>query len=101
MNKIQRSVFVEGREWHDKSGGNSYFSYRLWVDGQIVHTEGMSYGYENAYEHDAVMWLLGSDYLPDTFTGTQIWHIRRDLGIDAYSTIKSVKKRELFKGEAN
>jgi hypothetical protein len=37
--KIQRSLFVEGREWFDKVNGNSYFSARIWVDGGQVARE--------------------------------------------------------------
>jgi hypothetical protein len=100
-NKINRSVFVEGREWFDKSAGNSYFSYRLWIDGEIVHIEESTYGYESAYEYDAILWLMGSDYLPDTFKGSRIWHVKRDLGVDGYASIKEVRKRDLFKKEVN
>jgi hypothetical protein len=98
-NKIQRSIFIEGRQWHD--GANHYFSYRLWVDGAIVHIQEISFGYESAYEFDAIQWLKDNDYLPDTFTGSMAWHVKRDLGIDGYAMIKDVKKRELFKKEAN
>jgi hypothetical protein len=101
-NKIERSVFVEGREWFDKSGGNSYFSYRLWIDGKIVHIEEFTYGYESAYEYDALKWLVENGYTNATeFRGSRIWHLAKDLGIDGYATIKEVRKRDLFKKEVN
>jgi len=100
MKKIKRSVFVDGREWFDKSGGNSYFSYRLFVDGELVHIQERTYGYESAYEYDALCWLVANGYTDATeFRGSRIRHLAKDLGIDGYASIKEVKKSELFKAE--
>ena len=100
-NKISRSVYVEGRQWVDKNAGECYFSYRLWVDGSIVHTQGIAYGYERQFENDAVDWLLSNGYAPDDVTATYLWHLRDALSVDTYASMATGAKRELFKGEAN
>ena len=46
-----RSIFIEGHLWFDKTGGNTYFSNRVWVNGKIAFTMGMEYGYDEQYSY--------------------------------------------------
>jgi len=93
-----RSIFIESREWFDKSGGNSYFSSRLWVNGQLVHITEMTYGYETAHIHDAIEKLIDLGYLLPEWS--QPYAIRA-CNIDLYIVKSDVLKRDLFKKEEN
>lgn len=95
--KIQRSLFIEGREWFDKVNGNSYFSARVWVDGEIVGVLPFQYGYGNQYEYEAQKWLLSEGYLPQEGKSNGLWTIARELGFDLYSSKAYHKKSEMFK----
>jgi hypothetical protein len=94
-NKINKSLFIEGREWHDKTYGNSYFSARIWIDGEIVGVLPFQYGYGDHYKSVAQRWLTEQGYLPASNRG--IWAFAEEFGFDYY-TVKSVtKKSEMFK----
>jgi hypothetical protein len=93
-----RSIFVETREWYDKTGGQCYYSSRIWVDGQLIYTTGMTYGYGSQCEYDATKILAYRGILPDTVGGRSIRWVR-DLGIDVYTVKYESKKRDLWKEE--
>lgn len=94
--KITRSLFIEGREWFDKSGGNSYFSARIWVDGEIIAVLPFQYGYGSVYEYEAQKWLLANDYLPEVTKARGLWSIAKEMGFDFYSVKSFVNKRDMF-----
>jgi len=95
-NQIQRSLFVETREWFDKTGGNSYFSARIWVDGQVVNVLPFQYGYGNHSEYVAQKWLLENDYLPQHNKHLGLSSIARDMGFDYYAFKTFTKKSDMF-----
>jgi hypothetical protein len=98
--KIERSVFIEARLWFDKSGGNTYFTARVWVDGHIVSTLPFQYGYGNQYLYEANEELVRLGYIGEEFTGKPLWVSTREaLGVDLYYSEAYVLKRELFKRE--
>ena len=95
--KIEKSLFIEGRLWFDKTYGNTYFSNRVWVDGKIAFEMGMEYGYDEQYAHRAIQELHSRGY----FEGEKvpsIWEIRDNMKIDLYKSATYGKKSELFKG---
>jgi hypothetical protein len=94
-NKINSSIFIEGRLWLDKLNGSTYYSNRVWVDGKIAFNMGMAYGYEEQYLHAAIQELHSRGY----FTGDKppIWELRDELGIAVYKSASYGKKSELFK----
>jgi hypothetical protein len=100
-NKIQRSLFVEGREWFDKTGGNSYFSARIWVDGGQVAILTFQYGYGDQYLYEAQKKLLELGYLPQEGKNRGLWSIAQELGFDFYSSKSESKKADMFKHYAN
>ena len=100
-NKIQRSLFIEGREWFDKVNGNSYFSARLWVDGGQVAILTFQYGYGDQFIYEAQKKLLELGYLPQENKNAGLWSIAKDLGIDYYSSKTNTKKSEMFKHYKN
>ena len=99
--KIERSLFVEGREWFDKVNGNSYFSARLWVDGGQVAILTFQYGYGDQYLYEAQKKLLELGWLPQEGKNQALSTIARELGIDFYASKSSAKKSEMFKHYSN
>jgi hypothetical protein len=97
-NKVNSSLFIEGRLWFDKINGNTYYSNRVWVDGKIAFSMGMAYGYEEMYLHAAIQELHSRGY----FTGDKpptVWDLRDGQGIAVYKSASYGNKRELFKGD--
>jgi hypothetical protein len=95
-NAVKRSVFIEAREWFDKVNGNSYFSARIWVDGEIVSVLPMQYGYESHYKTVAHQELIALGY----FTETQlisIVQLGKNEGVDIYTSKTNTNKSEMFK----
>lgn len=90
------SVFIEGREWFDKSGGNSYWATRLWVDGAVVVQLPMTYGYGEQYVQDSVFWLVNNGYLPVHQHPSEL----RKQGIAVYKSLTPTLKRDLFRAWA-
>lgn len=101
----QNSIFIECRMWYDKTWGNSYFSYRLWVDGQMITAESMSYGYENAYQLAAIERMIVLGYLPEiTGAGNQarqtrelpLYQVNHFYGVIIYTSQNYGLKKDLF-----
>lgn len=85
------SVFIEAREWFDKTGGNSYFSARISVDGKIVGHLPFQYGYGSQYEYEATKWLLENGYLSERIE--PLWQLRNS-GVAVYSVKYSATMKE-------
>jgi hypothetical protein len=99
--KIQRSLFIEGREWFDKTYGNSYFSARIWVDGGQVAILTFQYGYGDQYLYEAQKKLLELGYLPQEGKSAGLWTIAQEQGFDFYSVKSECKKADMFKKYPN
>ena len=95
--KIEKSVFIEGREWFDKVNGNSYFSARIWVDGGQVAILPFQYGYGDQFQYEAQKKLLELGWLPQENKNLGLWSIAKELGFDYYSSKSYTNKREMFK----
>ena len=95
--KIERSLFIECREWFDKINGNSYFSARLWVDGGQVAILPFQYGYGEQFIYEAQKKLLELGYLPQEGKNRGLWSIAEAQGFDYYTAKTSTKKAEMFK----
>lgn len=91
------SIFIEGRLWFDKSGGNTYFSNRVWVNGKLILIMPMEYGYERQYEHRALEELKKLGYI----NSSTRWELRDEQGIALYSVATYGKKSDLFKEGKN
>ena len=95
--KINRSLFVEGREWFDKVNGNSYFSARIWVDGGQVAILTFQYGYGEQYLYEAQRKLVELGYLSQESNTRGLWSIASELGFDFYCSKSETKKADMFK----
>ena len=94
--ELNRSIFVEARQWFDKSGGNSYFSARVWVDGVAVAVLPFQYGYESQYQYSAVSALVGLGVLPEDFANRPLWQAK-EFGFAVYSVIYEAKKADVVR----
>lgn len=95
--KIEKSLYVEGREWFDKINGNSYFSARVWVDGEMVGVLPFQYGYGDQYQYEAQRWLIEEGYLSEEMRNRALWSIASGLGFDFYASKAQHKKAEMFR----
>lgn len=94
-NPTPRSVFIEAREWSDKVNGNSYFSSRLWLDGEIALTlGGLHYGYGDFFIHQTLKAAADSGLIPANWDCVRAI---RDAGVSIYTAKKPSLKREMFK----
>jgi len=92
------SVFVECREWFDKTNGNAYYSARVSVDGVQVFCTGPSYGYESQFEYDVTKRLAKDGYIREEFADRPLWRLR-DAGVHVYAVKYSTGKRNLWPAE--
>ena len=95
--KVIRSVFVECREWFDKTGGNSYFSARVWVNGKWEITLPFQYGYEDHFKSVAVRALVEKGFFPKELETRALWVIAEQMLFDCYTSKAYTTKKEMFK----
>jgi len=90
MEITPQSIFVEARQWVDKTYGNSYFSARIQVNGETVGYLPFQYGYESAYRYAALKWLIENNYVQPEIRD---WY---DLSksVDLYAVIYDAKKTD-------
>jgi hypothetical protein len=96
---MPKSIFIESRFWFDRSGGNTYFSNRVWVDGAIAFQTGIEFGYGSQYETSAIDNLVAIGLLPVEQAGRPAYQIARNLGIHIYTVQSEVGKRLMFMPE--
>jgi hypothetical protein len=87
-----RSIFVQGRMWHDKANGNSYHAVRIWANGKHLIDIGMTYGYEDMYLQTALEWLKSFGLVSNDTR--HIYELRDTL--DIYNCVSWGLKKELF-----
>jgi hypothetical protein len=91
---IRGVVYVEAREWFDRSGGNSYFAGRVFVNGLQVAVMPFQYGYGSQFEHQAVWELNANGFLPVGFDlSAPLWRLR-DFGYVVHSVKYSATKAD-------
>lgn len=84
------SVFIEAKEWIDKTYGNSYFSARVYVDGQEVARLPFQYGYETMFEHQALKELNNIGLVSARY----LWELR-EAGIATYTAKTPANKQQV------
>lgn len=95
--KVVRSVFIECREWFDKTGGNSYFSARVWVNGKWEITLPFQYGYGDHFKSVAIRALVENDFIPKRYEDRALWVIAEEMLFDCYTSKAETKKNQMFK----
>lgn len=59
MNKLPTNIHLSVRRWRDKTHGNSYFSARVYADGELIARIPFQYGYGNAPQAEALLAAFG------------------------------------------
>jgi hypothetical protein len=90
------SILVEVREWHDKTYGNTYWSSRVWVDGEVLFALPFQYGYGDHSVFASINELVKREVLTPECKPYSMRQIN-DLGIDFYYTKSKALRREMFK----
>lgn len=90
---MNKSIFVEGRTWFDRTGGNTYWSSRVWVDGTVAFQLGKAYGYEQQYLDDSLKAAVERGFIPAFNFKSEL----RQRGIALYTSTSQVRKRDLFR----
>ena len=96
-NQINRSVFIEGREWFDRTYGNSYFSARIWVDGKWIATLPFQYGYGDHFKSVAVSALVAEGFIPEQYENRALWVVADEMKFDCYTAKAITNKNQMFK----
>jgi len=97
---IERSIFIDIREWRDKLNGNTYYSAIVTVDGQWKFTTGMNYGYGDQAVNDCAKGLATLGIVSDLDEHQAFTIQAREAGIDLYVARRDVLKRELPKADS-
>lgn len=87
-----KNITIIGRRWFDKINGNTYFSSRIYVNNEEVHTIGMTYGYGDQYEYESLNWLKETGYIKKDLMRFEVR--------EKYKLVSEVTdglKRDLFK----
>jgi hypothetical protein len=58
-----KQITIIGRRWFDRLNGNTYHSARIYVNNELIHTIGMTYGYGEQYEQNAIQWLKDNGHI--------------------------------------
>lgn len=98
-NKI-KSIQIIGKEWFDKINGNSYFSTRIYIDGEEIARCQFQYGYGSQYEHESGLILdkLGYVKLEKYNNGMSqsLWRYCQENGIKLIQNLQTrCKKSEV------
>ena len=93
---VIRSVFLECRQWRDKTAGETYTSAALWVNQRVVAYFPLQYGGLEIMEDTAGRYLERVGVLP----GPNGYHLRRrmrELGVDYYTATEWRTRRETWR----
>ena len=87
-----RSLFISGRLWFDKSGGNTYHAVSISANGKWLIDIGMTYGYGDEYRFTALKFLKAFGIVSE-----EVKHIHElQDTVDLYITCKEGLKKDLF-----
>ena len=90
-----RSVFLECRQWRDKTAGETYTSARLWINGRGVAYFGLQYGGLENMEDTAGLYLERVGVLPGP-DGAHLRRRMREFGADYYTATEWRIRRETW-----
>ena len=66
MKKKIDQITIIGKRWFERSGGNTYHSCEVFVNGQSIGYKPFTYGYEEAYKQTALTILQEAGYFKHT-----------------------------------
>lgn len=83
------SIYLATKRYWDKTGGNTYFASRVFIDGKEVARLPFQYGYGSADEAAAIQALVTFGFIPETDSTRQsrpLWYVARENGAVFYQT---------------
>ena len=97
-----KSIRIHAKEWFDKANGNSYFSARIYIDGDQVTVLPFQYGYGDHYIDMANQWLAENGYTEngqhENGSREPLWSYCNIMDINLFTTKQErCLKRELDK----
>jgi hypothetical protein len=87
-----RSLFISGRLWFDKSGGNTYHAVSISANGKWLIDIGITYGYGDQYLHTALDWLKKFGLVSEEVRN--LFELRETL--DLYTAYTDTLKKNLY-----
>lgn len=87
-----RSLFISGRLWFDKSGGNTYHAVSISANGKWLFDIGRTYGYEDQYLNTALEYLKKFGLVSQEVRS--VFDLRET--VDLYTAFRYTLKKELF-----
>ena len=90
------SIFADARLWHDKTYGNTYFSVKVFVDGDHLFTLPMDYGYGSQWKHVTLLELQERGIIPVDVNGG-LERACRESDITLYTSESYGLKRDMWK----
>ena len=87
-----RSLYIQGRLWFDKSGGNTYHAVSISTNGKWLIDIGMTYGYGDQYLQTALDWLKKFGIVSKEVK--HLFELRE--AVDLYTSSTDTLKRNLF-----
>jgi len=91
-----RSVFLECRQWRDKTAGETYTSAALWINGRTVAYFALQYGGVEMMEDTAALYLESVGAID----GPDYHHLRRrlrEMGVDYYTATEWRTRRDTWR----
>ena len=90
-----QSITLIGRRWFNSSQGNTYHAADILVNGELVHSTGIHYGYGSHWaEGTCNAWLRGNGFLPSDDNKQALWASCKDLGITLHESVIDVSRKK-------
>ncbi len=94
-----RVIHIHGKRWFQRSYGNTYHSYAIWIDGKHAVKVAGLYGYGEMYLQNATKWLEDNGYLPGLehydFGGNEaIWRYCERKNINLVREVTDVEREK-------
>jgi hypothetical protein len=91
-----KQIIIKGRRWFDKANGNTYHSTEVYVDGKLIGSAPMRYGYGDQYYETGKEILADKGFIEYERTKENIPVYRKGV-IDYYTPKESQNKDEAFR----
>ena len=100
MTKVKK-IEIWGKEWFQKSYGNSYNAVKIYINDKKVATLPIAYGYGSVYEQRGEEWLEENGYLKGKQPFDYLTYYCRDRNIELVRHKTEVSTERELKKFAN
>lgn len=90
-----KSIEIWGKKWFQKSYGNTYHAVKVYVNGELIGTSGITYGYGDSYVQTAEEVLRKAGYLKRKDPAQSLWRYCSERKIKLKYYASEVTQREL------